>query len=108
LQINSTHLYEKETLTPQEDDEVEDTSYDADHIITDANFVLTSGCTANESNVRYVSSFFPTSDRTQSIHQSNIKERKYKRRPSIFFLFSCFYIHLNRPAEKQICLSTSI
>lgn len=41
----------KETLT-HEDDEIEDTSYDADHIITDANFVLTSGCAVND---RYVS-----------------------------------------------------
>jgi hypothetical protein len=55
--MNSQSPYEKETLT-QEDDEVEDTSYDADHIITDANFVLTAGCTTNESNVRYVSPFF--------------------------------------------------
>jgi uncharacterized protein YpmS len=47
-------FYEKEILT-QDDDEVEDTSYDADHIITDANFVLTSGCTVNESHSRYVS-----------------------------------------------------
>jgi hypothetical protein len=54
---SSRQLYEKETLT-QDDDEIEDTSYDADHIITDANFVLTSGCTTNESNVRYVRSFF--------------------------------------------------
>jgi uncharacterized protein YpmS len=46
--------YEKEILT-QDDDEVEDTSYDADHIITDANFVLTSGCATNESHGRYVS-----------------------------------------------------
>ena len=49
-------FYEKEVLTADED-EVEDTSYDADHIITDANFVLTSGCAANESHGRYVSSF---------------------------------------------------
>jgi uncharacterized protein YpmS len=49
--------YEKEILT-QDDDEVEDTSYDADHIITDANFVLTSGCTTNESHGRYVSYSF--------------------------------------------------
>jgi hypothetical protein len=56
LPTNSQQIYEKETLT-QDDDEVEDTSYDADHIITDANFVLTSGCTTNESNVRYVSFF---------------------------------------------------
>ncbi|CAF4180815.1 unnamed protein product, partial [Rotaria sp. Silwood2] len=52
LPINSQQQYEKETLT-HDDDEIEDTSYDADHIITDANFVLTSGCAANESNVRY-------------------------------------------------------
>ena len=55
---NSQRQYEKETLT-QDDDEIEDTSYDADHIITDANFVLTSGCAANESNGRYVSFFSP-------------------------------------------------
>ncbi|CAF1042287.1 unnamed protein product [Rotaria sp. Silwood1] len=52
LPINSQQQYEKETLT-HDDDEIEDTSYDADHIITDANFVLTSGCAANESNIRY-------------------------------------------------------
>jgi hypothetical protein len=53
---NRSHKFnEKETLT-QDDDEIEDTSYDADHIMTDANFVLTSGCTTNDSNVRYVSS----------------------------------------------------
>lgn len=57
IPINSKQKYEKETLT-HDDDEIEDTSYDADHIITDANFVLTSGCATNESNVRYVSSFF--------------------------------------------------
>ncbi|CAF3850000.1 unnamed protein product, partial [Adineta steineri] len=50
---NSHYQRGKETLT-QEDDEVEDTSYDADHIITDANFVLTSGCTANETNGRFL------------------------------------------------------
>lgn len=54
LPINSQTLYDKETFT-QDDDEIEDTSYDADHIITDANFVLTSGCATNESNGRYVS-----------------------------------------------------
>ena len=53
--INSKQQYEKEAST-HDDDEIEDTSYDADHIITDANFVLTSGCTTNESNIRYVSS----------------------------------------------------
>ncbi|CAF3582600.1 unnamed protein product [Rotaria sordida] len=52
LPNNSQQQYEKETLT-HDDDEIEDTSYDADHIITDANFVLTSGCAANESNIRY-------------------------------------------------------
>ncbi len=56
LPVNPQTLYEKETLT-QDDDEVEDTSYDADHIITDVNFVLTSGCTTNDVNVRYVSPF---------------------------------------------------
>ena len=55
LPIDSQRPFGKETLT-QDDDEIEDTSYDADHIITDANFVLTSGCTPNESNIRYVSS----------------------------------------------------
>lgn len=53
--ISSQQLYEKETVT-HDDDEIEDTSYDADHIMTDANFVLTSGCAGNEPNVRYVSS----------------------------------------------------
>lgn len=53
---HTQQFYEKEVLTA-DDDEVEDTSYDADHIITDANFVLTSGCAANESHGRYVSSF---------------------------------------------------
>lgn len=56
IPAHAQQFYEKEILTP-DDDEVEDTSYDADHIITDANFVLTSGCTANESHGRYVSSF---------------------------------------------------
>ncbi|CAF1564560.1 unnamed protein product [Adineta ricciae] len=51
--LNSQHQRGKETLT-HEDDEIEDTSYDADHIITDANFVLTSGCAANESAGRYL------------------------------------------------------
>jgi cytoskeletal protein RodZ len=55
--VTSLQPPEKETLT-QEDDEIEDTSYDADHIMTDANFVLTSGCAVNESAMRYVSSFF--------------------------------------------------
>jgi len=88
LPTNSQQIYEKETLT-QDDDEVEDTSYDADHIITDANFVLTSGCTTNESNVRYVSFFlfFCSSERTQSIDQSNVKERKYKKKKDLRFSF---------------------
>lgn len=47
-------LPEKETLN-QEEDEIEDTSYDADHIMTDANFVLTPAAAVNESNIRYVS-----------------------------------------------------
>ena len=55
LPVHTQQFYEKEVLPP-DDDEVEDTSYDADHIITDANFVLTSGCAASESHARYVSS----------------------------------------------------
>lgn len=55
LANQSEPFFEKEILS-QDDDEIEDTSYDADHIITDANFVLTSGCATNESNLRYVSS----------------------------------------------------
>ncbi|CAF4803723.1 unnamed protein product, partial [Rotaria socialis] len=51
---NPQKPHDKEALT-HDDDEIEDTSYDADHIITDANFVLTSGCATNESNARYVS-----------------------------------------------------
>jgi hypothetical protein len=86
---NSQHQYEKETLT-QDDDEIEDTSYDADHIITDANFVLASGCAANESNGRYVSSlFFPEKTYiSQHInHMSKGGSIRWKERPSIFFLF---------------------
>jgi len=86
IPTSSQPLFSKETLT-QEDDEVEDTSYDADHIITDANFVLTSGCTTNESNVRYVSSFFPKED-DQYINQisknGNIRKKK-DLRFSFFF-----------------------
>ncbi|CAF1916089.1 unnamed protein product [Rotaria magnacalcarata] len=50
---NPQNPHDKEALT-HDDDEIEDTSYDADHIITDANFVLTSGCATNESNARYL------------------------------------------------------
>jgi len=95
LPINSQQLYDKETLTPQDDDEVEDTSYDADHIITDANFVLTSGCTTNESNLRYVSSSFLSSERIQSIHQSTIKERKYKNKKTAFDFLSFFPVFIS-------------
>jgi uncharacterized protein YpmS len=95
LPINSQQLYDKETLTPQDDDEVEDTSYDADHIITDANFVLTSGCTTNESNLRYVSSFFLSSERIQSMHQSTIKERKYKNKKTAFDFLSFFPVFIS-------------
>ena len=86
LPMHPQQFYEKEILT-QDDDEVEDTSYDADHIITDANFVLTSGCTMNDSTARYVSSFCVVSERTQSTHQSNIKGRKYKKAKDLRFSF---------------------
>lgn len=58
LPSHSQKPHDKETLTHDED-EIEDTSYDADHIITDANFVLTSGCATNEPNIRCVSPIFP-------------------------------------------------
>jgi hypothetical protein len=98
LPINSQLQYEKETLT-QDDDEIEDTSYDADHIITDANFVLTSGCTANESNIRYVSSFL-SSERiymyiSQYINQMSKNGSIRKKDLRFLAFFSCFHVHLN-------------
>ena len=94
--VSSQQLYEKETVT-HDDDEIEDTSYDADHIMADANFVLTSGCAGNEPNVRYVSStstclvfLLPKNVLIiQCINQMPARGSLRRKEPSICFLFSC-------------------